>query len=132
MARHTHTRRQRTLAVPLIFLVVMCFLCALCHSAAPQAAASSLAAVDCPDQVQESPAASVEIPVQAPTHPCEAAEGHGLPTASPLFLIALGVVLTFVLLLLAPRPGPAARPVSLAPFAPHGYGLLTLLCVQRV
>lgn len=131
MARHTHTRRQRTLAVPLIFLVVMCFLCALCHSAAPQAAASSLAAVDCPDQVQESPAASVEIPVQAPTHPCEAAEGHGLPTAPPLFLIALGVVLTFALLL-APRPGPAPRPVRRNPSALHGHGLLTLLCVQRV
>ncbi len=131
MVRHTHTRRQRTLAVPLIFLVVMCFLCALCHSAAPQASTSSLGAVDCPDQIQESPAASVEIPVQAPTHPCEAAEGHGLPTASPLFLIALGVVLTFVLLL-APRPGPAPRPLRRHPAALHGHGLLTLLCVQRV
>ncbi|OOC54230.1 MULTISPECIES: hypothetical protein [Nocardiopsis] len=131
MDGHTRTRRQRTLAVPLVFLVVMCFLCALCHSAAPQAAASSLAAVDCPEQTQESPAASAGIPVQGLTHPCEAAEGHGLPAASPLFLVALGAALTLALSS-APRPGPVPRPLHRSPAAPHGYGLLTLLCVQRV
>ncbi|WP_026122248.1 hypothetical protein [Nocardiopsis halotolerans] len=136
MGGHTSTRRQRTLAVPLIFLVVMCFLCALCHSAAPQPAAFpseavSSAAVDCPEQVEEFSAVSADAPVQGPAHPCEATEGHGLPTASPLFLVALGVVLVLALLL-APRPGPAPRPIRHNPAAPHGYGLLTLLCVQRV
>ncbi|MEV2274782.1 hypothetical protein AB0I72_04280 [Nocardiopsis sp. NPDC049922] len=125
MDGRTHTRRQRTLAVPLVALVVMCFLCALCHSAAPEP--SSLVVADCPDQVQE----TVEAAAPTAPHPCEAGEAHGLTTASPLFLLALGVALTLTLLL-APRPGPVSRADSHRPSAPHGHGLLTLLCVQRV
>ncbi|MFE3456664.1 hypothetical protein ACFXKD_03905 [Nocardiopsis aegyptia] len=137
MDGHTDTRRQRTIAVPLIFLVVLCFLCALCHSAAPHAATDTVAApaVDCPEQAPEEADASASVPadalVRGLTHACQATEGHGLPTAAPLFLFALGAVLTFVLLS-APRPGPVLRPHRPETAVPHGSGLLTLLCVQRV
>ncbi|MCP3012054.1 hypothetical protein NGM33_01825 [Nocardiopsis dassonvillei] len=141
MDRHTSTRRQRTLAVPLVALVLMCFMCALCHSTGPvaqavpaaTAAASTAATADCPERSREAAAVTDAAPAPAPqtAHACEVTEGHGLPTAPPLFLVALGVALVLALLL-APRPGPAPRPVSRPPLAPHGYGLLTLLCVQRV
>ncbi|WP_026127348.1 hypothetical protein [Nocardiopsis lucentensis] len=129
MDGRTPTRRQRTLAVPLVALVVMCFLCALCHSAVPEP--SSLVAADCPDLVQETVEARPGASSPTVPHPCEAAEAHGVTTAAPLFLLALGVVLTFTLLL-APRPGPACRATRHRPSPPHGHGLLTLLCVQRV
>ncbi|MFJ9554230.1 hypothetical protein ACIRPH_10455 [Nocardiopsis sp. NPDC101807] len=129
MDRRTPTRRHRILAVPLIALVVMCFVCALCHSTGTAAQpASAAAAADCPEQTRGS---ASEAPAAQAAHPCEAAEGHGLPTAPPLFLLALGALLVCALLS-APRPGPAARPADRTPHAPHGYGLLTLLCVQRV
>ncbi|MFC9087421.1 hypothetical protein [Nocardiopsis dassonvillei] len=134
MDRHTSTRRQRTLAVPLVVLVLMCFMCALCHSTGPVAqavSASTAATADCPERPRETPAVTDAALVPQTAHACEVTEGHGLPTAPPLFLVALGVALVLALLP-APRPGPAPRPVSRPPLAPHGYGLLTLLCVQRV
>lgn len=133
MDRHISARRQRTLAVPLIALVVMCFMCALCHSTGlvAQPAFTVTAVADCPKQPQETVAVTAMEPAPEATHPCEATEERGLPTMPPLLLIALGVVLVFALLL-APRPGPASRPASRTPFAHHGYGLLILLCVQRV
>ncbi|RKS09302.1 hypothetical protein DFP74_5037 [Nocardiopsis sp. Huas11] len=129
MDGHTHTRRQRTIAVPLLFLMVMCFLCALCHSSVPQAAPGPVAAADCPEQAEESAWPVADVPAQGVAHGCQAVEGHGLPTAPPLFLVALGVVLAFASLS-APRPAP--RPHRPEPAALHGSGLLTLLCVQRV
>lgn len=135
MDGHNRTRRQRTIAVPLIFLVVLCFLCALCYSAVPQAAPEPgpvpLLAADCPEHAGEPFSPPADVPAQGLTPACEAANGHGLPTAPPLFLFVLGVALAFAALS-APRRGPGPRPHRPEPVALHGSGLLTLLCVQRV
>ncbi|MEE2036840.1 hypothetical protein Q8791_06345 [Nocardiopsis sp. CT-R113] len=143
MTGHLHARSQRTFVVLLVSLVVMCFLCALCHGTpfgsrtAPVSTVTApvVSAQDCPDGDEgiggaDAADGTVTAGGPAPDHTCDPADGQGLPTAQPL-LPALGAALTPPALL-APRAGPRPRPARPAPSAPHGHGLLTLLCVRRV
>lgn len=124
MDGHTTTRRLSTLAVPLIAVVVLCFLCALCY---PGAASSNEGdAVVSAEQVAAPSDSSDE---QEFVHACPTPDEQGLLTAHPMLALGSALVLC---LPVAPRPGPSSRRPRRDPASPHGYRLLTLLCVQRV
>lgn len=123
MDGHTTTRRLGTLAVPLIALVVLCFLCALCYpGASPSGGAGAGVSVE---QV---------VPSDTPdgqgfAHACPTPDEQGLLTAQPMLALGSALILC---LPVVPRAGPSSRRPRRDPASPHGYRLLTLLCVQRV
>lgn len=122
-----YSSRQRwgTLVVPLIAVVVLCFLCALCYPGAASAgdgfggagvAVERAVAPDSPDE-------------PGFPHTCPTPDEQGLLTAQPM--LAFGSVLVLCVPVV-PRAGPSSRRSRRDPASPHGYRLLTLLCVQRV
>ncbi|GAB3700279.1 hypothetical protein [Nocardiopsis oceani] len=137
MSTHTDKKRLRALAAPSVALVVLCFLCALCYPGAasaqgfanPEAVAAQAAEPAAPDGL-ESQGDQEAQEGQGVVHACPTPGEQGLLTAQPL--LALGSALTAALPVV-PRAGPSLTALGhLEPTAPHGYGLLTLLCVQRV
>ena len=140
MSGHTTKKRLSVLAAPSVALVVLCFLCALCYPgvasaqwfANPEAVAAQAAEPAAPDGLgsQGGQEGQETQEGQGVVHACPTPGEQGLLTAQPL--LALGSALTAALPVV-PRAGPSLTALGhLEPTAPHGYGLLTLLCVQRV
>ncbi|WP_017589282.1 hypothetical protein [Nocardiopsis ganjiahuensis] len=125
MDGHTTTRRLGLLATPLLALVVLCFLCALCYpgSASPGEATSG-AGVSA-EQVVSSDASADRDHL----HACPTPDEQGLLTAHPVLAFGSALLLCVPVV---PRAGPSSRRSRRDPASPHGYCLLTLLCVQRV
>ncbi|MBE1459558.1 hypothetical protein H4W79_003772 [Nocardiopsis terrae] len=133
MSGHTTTHRLRALAAPLVGLVVLCFLCALCHPGAvfPEAGKAWTASVQgaepaAPGQNADSPGPAGD---RGSEHACPAPDEQGLLTANPVLAPGSALVPCVPD---APRAGPSVPGPQQGPAAPYGCGLLTLLCVQRV
>ncbi|MBQ1082638.1 MULTISPECIES: hypothetical protein [unclassified Nocardiopsis] len=123
MNGHTTTRRWGTLVVPLVAVVVLCFLCALCYpgEGSPGEAGSRVST--------EWSAASDPAEDSGSSHVCPTPDERGLLTAQPMLALGSALVLCVPAL---PRVGPSPRRTRGDPAGPHGHRLLTLLCVQRV
>ncbi|MEU3020565.1 MULTISPECIES: hypothetical protein [unclassified Nocardiopsis] len=123
MNAHGVTRRWGTLVVPLVAVVVLCFLCALCYpGAGPSGEGRGGVAV-------EWSVASGSPEEPALSHACPTPDERGLLTAPPLLALGSALVLCVPVM---PQIGPSRRRAREGPAAPHGCRLLTLLCVQRV
>jgi hypothetical protein len=114
-----------TLAVPLIAVVVLGFLCALCYTGA----ASSGDGFGGVGSVVEQAVAPDSSDDPGFAHVCPTTDEQGLLTAPPMLAFGAALVLCVPV---APRAGPSSRRSRRDPASPHGYRLLTLLCVQRV
>lgn len=125
MGRHTTKQRLGILAMPLLALVVLCFLCALCYpgGAAPSAGFGGAGIY------AEQAVASDASADQDHLHACPTPDEQGLLTAHPVLALGSALILC---LPVVPRAGPSSRRPRRDPASPHGYRLLTLLCVQRV
>lgn len=121
---HTTTRRLGTLVVPLIAVVVLCFLCALCYPGAASPGEGPAAGVSVEQAVNPD---SPDDP--GLSHTCPTPDEQGLLTAQPMLAFGSALILCVPVV---PRAGPSARRPRRDPASPHGYRLLTLLCVQRV
>ena len=123
MSGHTSTWRWGTLVVPLVAVVVLCFLCALCYPSvgASGEAGSRVAA--------EWSAASDSAEDPGFSHACPTPDERGLLTAQPMLALGAALVLCVPV---PPRVGRSPRRTRGDPAGPHGHRLLTLLCVQRV
>lgn len=124
---HLH---RRTFVVSVLAAVALCFLCAVCHQtqAEPLSGPAVAAVSACPDEATE-PLGDTGPP--APEHHCETSEGQVLPSGqSPLLLGAVLPLAPF--LLKPPARGPVGHAPQRQPSPPHGFTLLTRLCVQRV
>ena len=113
-----------TLSVPLIAVVVLSFLCALCYPGAASSGDGFAAGVSVEQAVAPG---SPDDPGLA--HACPTPDDQGLLTAQPVLAFGAALVLCVPVV---PRAGPSSRRSREGPASPYGYRLLTLLCVQRV
>ncbi|WP_017613103.1 hypothetical protein [Nocardiopsis salina] len=128
--KHRPHLHRRTFVVSLLAAVALCFLCAVCHQtqAEPLSAPAVAGFSACPDEAGPSPA---DTDPPSPEHHCETSEGQVLPSGqSPLLLGAVLPLTPF--LRKPPARGPAGPTAHPRPSPPHGFTLLTRLCVQRV
>lgn len=120
----TATRRTGTLVVPLIAVVVLCFLCALCCPGAATAGEGFTTGAAVGQGLTPGVPDDPGVP-----HACPAPDEQGLLTAQPGLAFGAALVLCVPVV---PGAGPFARRSRRDPASPHGCRLLTLLCVQRV